>query len=643
MSLKTTTRSDRAQVDTGNTGMVDNFGNNKVRARKKSTPKAAGGDDTMTGAPFRGIARNVFPVVQETFGSSPSAKIETPRSKRRLESAGNRRPPKQPERSHESAVTTDERKFTLSPEQLSELRDDMKTAYEEYVEHVPDTVSKPKTIADEITFYTVKLIGHLRLQRGTGSQRENQQQRELKSSDEDAKKDELSKIKERITKMWESIPKEEMTEKFGKQDRRFTPTEMLDSMDTYYNSSQQKLQWYEQENVCIDKELKDLAEDVQYLTKTRQVKFDENLAGRIQQQQIRHIRLRLESQKRDYLERYEQERACINKELKELMKDIDDLTTGRPIDLSEATDDGIQKEIRNIRSKLDRQKRDFSERQIEMQDEQKWLIDLWTVFSEEEENKKRATSGGAVSKSDLTEMRNNIIQNIKRWKTDRIQVVSLTVPAIQEITKLITNQPLDFSDPKYFDTEKVAKGISLALNPVVTGISWINQCVKENCESFQRKFVRAETYNELKEIEKRLLCEIEDLKKNKDELLNRLSKVAGANLTDNNPNIADLSDPNRASKLAEQYSELYDNPWTDAFEVLETSDERRCIDYLLHIIVESYNICGAISQNQQDVLMRALHSPSNGMTQDKDAKKASLYLITRLYCVNVFFRKNVCQ
>jgi hypothetical protein len=42
----------------------------------------------------------------------------------------------------------------------------------------------------------------------------------------------------------------------------------------------------------------------------------------------------------------------------------------------------------------------------------------------------------------------------------------------------------------------------------------------------------------------------------------------GDKLTDNNPNIADLSDKNRPTKLSERYQELYDNQWTDAFEII---------------------------------------------------------------------------
>lgn len=60
----------------------------------------------------------------------------------------------------------------------------------------------------------------------------------------------------------------------------------------------------------------------------------------------------------------------------------------------------------------------------------------------------------------------------------------------------------------------------------------------------------------------------------------RLSAMAGAKLTDGNANIADLSDKNRPTKLAEQFSELYDNEWTDAFGNLthsgKHSEEESC-------------------------------------------------------------------
>ena len=60
----------------------------------------------------------------------------------------------------------------------------------------------------------------------------------------------------------------------------------------------------------------------------------------------------------------------------------------------------------------------------------------------------------------------------------------------------------------------------------------------------------------------------------------------GDRLTDNNPNITDLSDRNRPTKIAEKCAELYDNQWTDAFDVLEShfDTEEAVIEVLLHIL-----------------------------------------------------------
>jgi hypothetical protein len=63
-------------------------------------------------------------------------------------------------------------------------------------------------------------------------------------------------------------------------------------------------------------------------------------------------------------------------------------------------------------------------------------------------------------------------------------------------------------------------------------------------------------------------------------------------LTDNDRNITDLSDRNRPTKLAEKCAELYDNLWTDAFEVLETyfANDEAVIEALLHILKVFGNI-----------------------------------------------------
>lgn len=56
-------------------------------------------------------------------------------------------------------------------------------------------------------------------------------------------------------------------------------------------------------------------------------------------------------------------------------------------------------------------------------------------------------------------------------------------------------------------------------------------------------------------------------------------------LNNNNPNITDLSDMNRPTKIVDRFCRLYDNEWSDTFEELEKmykhdirGDERAIVD-----------------------------------------------------------------
>ncbi|XP_021356601.1 kinectin-like isoform X2 [Mizuhopecten yessoensis] len=105
--------------------------------------------------------------------------------------------------------------------------------------------------------------------------------------------------------------------------------------------------------------------------------------------------------------------------------------------------------------------------------------------------------------------------------------------------------------------------------------------------------------------------EIKQLKNRKDELLTRLSKQAEMRLTDGNHGITDLSDPNRPTSLAEKFSELYDNEWTEAFEeMLENKrtatpvmTEQSAIRFLLEILSVTNDYCkGHADTHWKDIL-----------------------------------------
>lgn len=67
----------------------------------------------------------------------------------------------------------------------------------------------------------------------------------------------------------------------------------------------------------------------------------------------------------------------------------------------------------------------------------------------------------------------------------------------------------------------------------------------------------------------------------------RLSSFASKQLLDGNPNIADLSDPNRPTRLCEKFNCVYDNEWTEAFEELQEAGEKdeSILKMLMEIII----------------------------------------------------------
>ncbi|XP_060582839.1 uncharacterized protein LOC132739189 [Ruditapes philippinarum] len=139
-------------------------------------------------------------------------------------------------------------------------------------------------------------------------------------------------------------------------------------------------------------------------------------------------------------------------------------------------------------------------------------------------------------------------------------------------------------------------------------------------------------------------CDIRKLRKQLEESKRQPSttsddtepRVIGHKLTDNNPNIADLSDRDRPTKLAEKFAELYDNQWHDAFEELQKSfsSDEQIIEILLEILMDIYDFCKRRAREQLDDLQRVLlcsksvertqtSCPENVIKQLKDCRKTT--------------------
>ncbi|XP_045206821.2 uncharacterized protein LOC123559064 [Mercenaria mercenaria] len=171
----------------------------------------------------------------------------------------------------------------------------------------------------------------------------------------------------------------------------------------------------------------------------------------------------------------------------------------------------------------------------------------------------------------------------------------------------------------------------------------IKRIENENADKIQtlRKIMKTETENMRKTFEEQLIEKDKELvilneklyfvEEEKDGLLLRLSAMAGAKLTEGNANIADLSDENRPTKLAEKYSELYDNEWTDAFDVL-TKDGKRNDQEAIQILAKSlcvaYSICRDKANEDLNNIIDALRKyhgvtdlPTEILKEIKDQRK----------------------
>ncbi|KAK3582898.1 hypothetical protein CHS0354_009704 [Potamilus streckersoni] len=136
---------------------------------------------------------------------------------------------------------------------------------------------------------------------------------------------------------------------------------------------------------------------------------------------------------------------------------------------------------------------------------------------------------------------------------------------------------------------------------------------------------KTEQVEDLKERLQRMQADNTKIKNDADSLRTRLSEQAGALLTFDNPSIADLSDPNRPTKVSEKYSELYDNEWTDAFANLSKEypsiSEEQMIGSLYEMIVDGYQFCKDIRETQKWALEDTLFDPAGCMKSNQRTKR----------------------
>lgn len=119
------------------------------------------------------------------------------------------------------------------------------------------------------------------------------------------------------------------------------------------------------------------------------------------------------------------------------------------------------------------------------------------------------------------------------------------------------------------------------------------------------------------------LDEIARLKSQLQEQSLRMSKLAGDKMAKDNPDLADLSDPFRPTKLVESFRQVYDDEWTHAFEDLQAAKipERAIIDTLVKILMDAETFCEEAANQQIDTMAKDNTLVINQLTQPKYKSK----------------------
>lgn len=104
----------------------------------------------------------------------------------------------------------------------------------------------------------------------------------------------------------------------------------------------------------------------------------------------------------------------------------------------------------------------------------------------------------------------------------------------------------------------------------------------------------------------------------------------------------DLNDPNRALKVGEMYTQLYDSQWTDAYQYLDNTAnlrEDKILEILQRIIRGAFVFCEDIAKSQLENLGGEISCPLSTWTEEKrmvmlengDTVKGKLAELTKTY------------
>ncbi|XP_053390699.1 uncharacterized protein LOC128553539 [Mercenaria mercenaria] len=111
------------------------------------------------------------------------------------------------------------------------------------------------------------------------------------------------------------------------------------------------------------------------------------------------------------------------------------------------------------------------------------------------------------------------------------------------------------------------------------------------------------------------------MEREKQELLLRLSQLSESNLTYNR-----FSDDKRPTKLAEEFSELFSNEWTDVFEDMPIEDAKEKTTTMLELLYHANRLCNDLSTDHMRKIQRSFCSLTFRNTVPAEEGKTETYI-----------------
>ncbi|XP_063414129.1 dynein regulatory complex subunit 4-like isoform X1 [Mytilus trossulus] len=329
-----------------------------------------------------------------------------------------------------------------------------------------------------------------------------------------------------------------------------------------------------------------------------ETKVDNNLQNKIVklEEQIANMTNNIEKEKSDLNVRSQQEISKIKQQLDEKSKSYDKETSERKsiekenLELAKKTT-SLEEEIHELKSNKSAQ--DTNKEQITRltnENERLKLTEkqLKEILEKKEKEIKKLEEAHNVTKAEKASVQSLLDEINSKVRQEVDQHTKKTVSLSQNLM----SKEHEILDLKRSQIE-LERSLS-SLNKQIDDQSSTNKRKKTSTKAPDQKF--------------------KDLQEENEKLRDRLSQVAGSKLTDGNPAIADLGDPNRPTQLGEKFSELYDNEWTDAMEELgNAGDEKSNITTLRNIVEKSYDFGKIKSEKYAEGLESALLQISNSI------------------------------